>query len=114
MRSDIYKTHSLTQLLCYAIGWQGGTIHQVAETTGLSVDWIASTNALEAGAKNQNDGDFRGGWFCVRTCGQDYVKEKVIPNRKGDEAFWLGAVSGIVDSMHLGESRMGYRHNFNA
>jgi hypothetical protein len=36
------------QIACYLLGWQGGTIHQVAEETGLSVDEILKSKDIEA------------------------------------------------------------------
>lgn len=33
-----------TQILCYVLGWQGGTIHQVAEKIKVSTDEILKAN----------------------------------------------------------------------
>lgn len=36
-----------TEKACAMLGWQGGTIHQVAETTGLSVEQIIEAKNIE-------------------------------------------------------------------
>lgn len=37
-----------TEIACLLLGWQGGTIHQVSEETGLSVEQILQTENIEA------------------------------------------------------------------
>ena len=36
-----------TEKACYLLGWQGGTVHQVAEETGLTVDQILKADDIE-------------------------------------------------------------------
>ncbi len=37
-----------TEIACLLLGWQGGTIHQVSEETGLSVEQILQTENIES------------------------------------------------------------------
>lgn len=75
--------------LCKVLGWQGGTIHQVAEATGLSVSTILDGKSREGSA------DFHGGWFAARTCSLEWNRAKNFPANQGNEQFWLGAAAGI-------------------
>lgn len=36
-----------TAILCFILGWQGGTVHQVSEVLGLSVSTILDANTSE-------------------------------------------------------------------
>jgi hypothetical protein len=36
-----------TEIACYLLGWQGGTVHQVAEITGLSVKEIIDSKDIK-------------------------------------------------------------------
>ena len=72
-----------------AIGWQGGTIHQIAEELGCnstdllygkpSVDYLTSDSAS--------------GWFMGRTCGIESIR-KAVKTRRGNLDFWLGYARG--------------------
>jgi hypothetical protein len=37
-----------TEVACLLLGWQGGTIHQVAKATGLTVNQILQSKNIEA------------------------------------------------------------------
>lgn len=70
---------SFTQVLCFILGWQGGTIHQVAKEINVAVDiilnadyevkqWLCRIAQLEAGrqspdpldeALNSGDGSYK-------------------------------------------------------
>lgn len=90
-----------TELLCYALGWQGGTIHQVAEATRLTHAQILNLDATpERGTSN--------GWFAVRTCSHAYLQKRIFPDRQGNVAFWAGAARGIAISIVLQESCQGF------
>ena len=41
-----------TEIACLLLGWQGGTIHQVSEKTGLTVDQILDSKDIETDIKN--------------------------------------------------------------
>lgn len=36
-----------TEIACLLLGWQGGTIHQVSQETGLTVDQILNSKDIE-------------------------------------------------------------------
>lgn len=80
---------------CKAFGWQGGTIHQVSEETGVSVQ-----NLLYAEApKNPSlTSDYCLGWFAGRTCSTEHNKAVNFPKYKGNVDFWIGVAEGIADA----------------
>jgi len=49
------KNPNLTNLekACYLLGWQGGTIHQVSNETGLSVEEILYSSNIEKTIKEK-------------------------------------------------------------
>ena len=79
-----------TILLMHAIGWQGGTVHQVAEYTGLSVPDILSLQKHEPySGLNSPDG---AGWSCIRTCSLEWNRERIFPKYHGNIDFWAGVL----------------------
>jgi hypothetical protein len=80
------------EALCKALGWQGGTIHQVAAETGCPAD-----DLLSARPKNVNLGsDYSAGWFAGRTCSLQYNLTVNFPKRKGNLEYWLGVAMGLI------------------
>lgn len=77
-----------TELLCIALGWQGGTVHQVAAETGLTVSQIVETD------RKEETGDFFLGHSAVRTCSLEFNREVNFPKHKGNLSFWMGAARG--------------------
>lgn len=72
-----------TELLCNALGWQGGTVHQVAQETGLSVHDIIYT-------KNVSDEkEFDAGWSALA---QGRIQE-MKSEKQGNLAWWLGVAA---------------------
>ena len=69
-------------------GWQGGTIHQVAEETGVDVQTLlyADVPAIRSGL---NYDHFSQGALCSETCDLAYRMD-VAKRRKGNPSFWLG------------------------
>ncbi len=80
-----------TEALCKALGWQGGTIHQVSEETG------CTTSDLLYGkpAQTHLTSDYTGGWFAGRTSSLEHNRTKVFPKYKGNLDFWLGIADGL-------------------
>jgi hypothetical protein len=74
-----------TELLCLALGWQGGTVHQVAEETGLDVSEIINGNR-----HSEAQEAFANGWFALRTCTLAFNRERNFPARRGQLGFWMG------------------------
>ena len=79
-----------TILLMHAIGWQGGTVHQVAEYTGLSVPDILSLQKHEPYPGLTSPACK--GWCAVRTCSLAWNKEKIFPAHHYDIDFWSGVL----------------------
>lgn len=81
-----------TEALCRVLGWQGGTVHQVAAETGLTVEQILYSSATDTSLASK----YTGGWFAARTCGLEHNRAKVFPQHKGDLDFWIGAADGMI------------------
>lgn len=80
-----------TEALCRVLGWQGGTIHQIAAETGCTVEGLLYGEAKETHLLSDNTK----GWFAVRTCPLEYNRAKIFPKYKGNLEFWLGAACGM-------------------
>ena len=91
---------NVTFNLCLAFGWQGGTIHQVAEYTGCSVDDLLQ-NPKEFCGHLGSDKSI--GWFAYRTCSQGWNIENFIKDKRGNIAFWMGVAEGVETTRKLGE-----------
>jgi hypothetical protein len=79
-----------TELLMNALGWQGGTVHQVAMATGLRVENILDLEERKIEDVYQLE---------MYNTGKRWVlaggNEKTIPKgRKGYPFFWLGVLDG--------------------
>ena len=78
-----------TTNLLNAFGFQGGTIHQVAEMTGCD-----AFNLLYAETKpcefHRQDG-----WFAYRTNERDFNRSNIIPKRQGNVQFWIGVAEEV-------------------
>lgn len=89
---------NVTLNLCLAFGWQGGTIHQVAEYTGCSVsDLLRNPSDFPS----RIDGEKASGWFAYRTCEREFNMERMHEIR-GKIAFWLGVAEGVETTRKLG------------
>lgn len=78
-----------TKALFDLLGWQGGTIHQVAKELG-----FADTSILLYGKPEAThicmDSDYMLGHSAYSTCSQEWVKERLLPKYRGNKDFWLG------------------------
>ncbi|URC22803.1 hypothetical protein KASHIRA_02290 [Serratia phage vB_SmaM-Kashira] len=79
-----------TELLMNALGWQGGTVHQVALATGLKVQTVLDLEGFKIEDVYQLEMYNTGKrWILDGGC------EKTIPKgRKGYPLFWLGVLDG--------------------
>lgn len=75
------------------LGWQGGTIHDVAKELG-----VDSTDLLYGKPKNSIgiDSDYMKGQFAFGTCSKEFVKNTLLPKYKGNLDFWLGYKRGEI------------------
>lgn len=80
---------SNTMALMMAFGWQGGTVHQVAEKTG------CDTFDIIHGESASYDLCNRKGWFAYRTNSLEFNEKKVTEDQKGNLQFWLGVADAV-------------------
>jgi hypothetical protein len=86
-----------TEALCNVLGWQGGTIHQVAKETGCALE-----DLLYGQPKSEHLGSsYTSGWFASRTCSLLHRQQNVFPQHHGDIDFWIGAAEGIMDQTRM-------------
>lgn len=75
--------------LMHSLGWQGGTVHQVASATGLQVETILNLADRKVEEIDHFD-TFADGYLWA--CGGG--KESKIPqDARGNVHFWLGVLS---------------------
>lgn len=75
--------------LMHSLGWQGGTVHQVANATGLKVETVLNLSDYKVEDSYQLQ-SYTGGFTWAREGG----KESNIPHwGKGDIHFWLGVLT---------------------
>lgn len=86
-------------LIMRALGWQGGTIHQVAQAIGCDTGELIGAYPVHSGAM---DSAFSLGWFAARTCARKYLDEKLRPLHAGDLQFWLGVAAGQACKDRIG------------
>lgn len=85
------QTNTLT--LMHALGWQGGTIHDLATEIGLNVDQILNLHTYSPRYTGL-DGDNSAGWFATRTCSVQWFKVVIKPRYIGNIEFWHGVLEG--------------------
>lgn len=71
-------------------GLQGGTIHQIAELTGVSVDDLLYAPYESLGLNSR----YAHGACAAETCGLSYRRE-LATRVKGDRGFWVGVACSI-------------------
>ena len=85
---------NLNNLYAY-FGWQGGTIHQIAEATGCDSDELIYTvpDQMEV---IRIDSDYSAGQSALATCDKEFRVNVLAPKRKGNLLFWLGVRNGYA------------------
>ncbi len=99
-RGKDYKISSRLEALYYAFGWQGGTIHQLAEATGLNINQLMDLDKNAFYTKDSAilyTSEYNKGWFAGRTCSIEFNIDTNfnMAIRKGHEQFWQGVANGI-------------------
>ena len=82
--------------LLNAFGYQGGTIHQVAELTGCDAFALLYAEAIAY------DEDKALGWFAYRTNGQAFNRSNIAPAMQGNVQFWIGVAEGVETTRKQG------------
>jgi hypothetical protein len=77
---------------CKLFGWQGGTIHQVAERTGCEASSVLDHQVVYQGLLSA----YTRGWFAARTNSLAFNAANVFPKEQGNLDFWIGAAEGIT------------------
>lgn len=73
-------------------GWQGGTVHQLAEATGLTVAAILYEDALDHDRSLASR--YSMGWSAIRTCDLAWRRNTLAPKWQGVAAYWHGVMAG--------------------
>ena len=84
-----------TEALVRAFGWQGGTIHQIAEETG------CDAHDLIYAVANEYSLDWGLGWFAYRTNSLEFNQENITPKQQRNLQFWLGVAAGVQTSLKM-------------
>lgn len=86
-------TTTTTLHLMHSLGWQGGTVYQVASATGLDVNTILNLADRKVEDMDYLD-TFTDGYLWACAGGKE---SKIPPNAKGDVYFWLGVLTWQED-----------------
>lgn len=85
-----------TTNLLNAFGFQGGTIHQVAELTGCDAFDLLYAETVPYEFHRQD------GWFAYRTNERDFNKNRITTTRQGNVQFWIGVAEGVETTRKQG------------
>ena len=83
------KAEDRTRLVMNALGWQGGTVHELCKVIHCDVREFLYADAENVGVMNSS---FSIGWFAAKTSPQ-YLKTKAIKEQAGNVQFWFGVAS---------------------
>jgi len=81
-----------TEALCKALGWQGGTVHQISVETGVPVNDLLYGEVSDKSLSS----DYTSGWFAGRTCTVEFNQKVNFPKHKGNKDFWIGVAEGLM------------------
>lgn len=79
-----------TELVMNAIGWQGGTVHELCKVLGLDV-----CKFLMHVPENKSLASDYGFGCAINTNSMQYRIDVIIPNRQGDYDYWVGAARSM-------------------
>lgn len=79
-----------TELVMQAIGWQGGTVHDLCKELGLDVDKFLNH---EPEYKCIGSSYYTG--LYINTNSVEYRQNKLIPLFKGNYDYWIGAARAM-------------------
>lgn len=83
------------QALCFAFGWQGGTIHQIATITG------CDSYDLIYGEIESYLNDARSGSSAYSTNSLEFNQNKLLEKSRGNLQFWLGVAQAVQTAIKL-------------
>ncbi len=80
----------MTNLLAF-FGWQGGTIHQLEQATGVNAETLLYAPDM---CQAIND-HYSLGAAALETCSKAWRVDMLAPARQGDEEFWIGVAHAL-------------------
>lgn len=85
---------NLKNLYLY-FGWQGGTIHQIAEVTGCNPEELIYTvpDKMET---IRLDSDYSAGQSALATCNKEFRVNVLAPKHSGNLMYWIGVRNGYA------------------
>lgn len=95
VHSDVKDVIPRAQALMIAFGWQGGTIHQIAESIGVDVHDLIYKASEEHTQSN------KAGWYAYCTNSLEFNQENILPTQKGNLQFWIGVAGGVQTCIKL-------------
>jgi hypothetical protein len=101
---DSFSGEKRAEALYYYFGWQGGTIHQLVEVTGVSIDDILYNSYQRQQGLNSA---YNSGFSGVRTCSRDWRKNTLAPKYFGNVPYWHGVIEGYWITGKLSDSLSG-------
>jgi hypothetical protein len=89
-----------TQMLLKAFGWQGGTIHQLAEETGCdSHDLLYGEPKFDYSGPQANNyrpsQDYLNGFSAAGTCSLEFNLSTNFPRERGNLEYWFGVMGRL-------------------
>lgn len=82
-----FQDNEVTGLIMQALGYQGGTIHQASQETGLSTNDILTLKKHQIGLNS----DQSKGFCAILTNSLEFNRINLFNQFKGNVYFWLGA-----------------------
>ena len=72
------------------IGWKGGTVHDLCRYLGIDVhDFLYKTSYASYTNSSYNQGLY------ITTCGVEFINKVLVPSKRGDVDYWIGAARGV-------------------
>jgi len=87
------KAEYRTKYAMMALGWQGGTVHDLCREIECSPSDFLYDPIEGVSVMNST---YTQGWFAYRTCSKKYLFDVLAPKYKGDVQFWLGVAAGAA------------------
>jgi len=87
------KAEDRTKYAMKALGWQGGTVHDLCREIECDVHDFLYESAIDVGVMGS---EFTQGWFAIRTCKPGFFLNTIAPKKKGNLQFWFGVMAGLA------------------
>lgn len=84
----MYTPEERMRALLFFFGWQGGTIHQIAKETDLTVEEILYSEFIPSHLLS-------GGFSAIRTCSKEWRTNVLAPKERGNLEFYQDVIRGF-------------------